>query len=51
MRRMHFKVNSIHMIGKEANGLDKVEALGLGEESYIEYLPPVNADNKVPLDG
>jgi hypothetical protein len=48
MRRMHLKVNSIHVIGKESNELEETEALGLGDESYVEYLPPVTGDNKVP---
>jgi hypothetical protein len=50
MRRMHLKVNSIYIIGKEANELEN-EGLGIDDKAYVEYLPQVNADSKAPFLG
>jgi len=46
MRRRHLNVNSICYIGKEANELEETEVLGLDEDTYVEYLPPVSDNNK-----
>jgi len=48
MRRRHLKVKSIRYIGKEANELEETEVLGLDDNTYVEYLPPVTDDNKAP---
>ena len=48
MRRHHLTVGSIVYIGKESNELDETEILGVDDEAYVEYLPAVTGDNKVP---
>jgi len=45
MRHLHLNVKSIRYIGKEANELEESEVLGLDDETYVEYLPPVTDDN------
>ena len=48
MHRMHLNVKSIHYIGKEANELEETEIVGLDDSAYVEYLPLVTGNNKVP---
>lgn len=37
LKRKHVRITSIVHIGKESNGLDESELLGLDEDSYVEY--------------
>ncbi|MGP8127476.1 MAG: hypothetical protein ACLP9D_06700 [Candidatus Bathyarchaeia archaeon] len=46
MQRRQLVLDKIAYIGKEANELEETETFGLDSETYAEYLPRVNADNK-----
>lgn len=41
MRRRHLLADSIRYIGKESNELEETEALGVDDESYVEYQEPL----------